>query len=76
MNENPQIDFPLGWNALVNHKAKTVLVCGENTTGKAYAKTTLEHQNRATKQELLAYAAGLGYAVIDPPKPNKPAPSA
>jgi hypothetical protein len=71
MNENPQIDFPLGWNALLNHNAKTLLICGENKTGNAYARTTLELLNKATKEELLAKAAELGYAVIDPPRPPR-----
>lgn len=62
-----EIVLPLGWNALVNHEAKTALVCGEyKVLGKAF--TRLEVLNKPAKQDLLDAIETLGYKVIFPSK--------
>ena len=65
--QNQEIVLPLGWNALVNHEAKTALVCGEyKVLGKAFTK--LEVLNKASKQELLDAIETLEYKTIFPSK--------
>ena len=71
----PEREIPLGWNALVNHDAKTVLLIGKfEAKGKLFS--ALELVNKPTQEELDAHVATLaGYKVNTPPAPKPKAQS-
>lgn len=64
--QNPERPLPLGWNALVNHAKKEVLVCGfYKTPGKSFS--TLEILTKPSLAEITAFAAEVEYKVVYPP---------
>lgn len=63
--EFKNINVPIGWNALINHTAKTALVLGENKSDKSSARTILELLTKKTEAELRSAIQALGYKSND-----------
>lgn len=68
----PEREIPVGWNALVNHTAKTFLKIGEFKS-KGKLNSALELVTKPTEAELDAHAETLAGYKVELPKPKAPA---